>query len=99
MNWADATYLSATDRVLLDWAKEMWWHMWIKQSHTNYVGMWNKKFEKEDRGKERQREEEKMKAKELEAKNKAEELVKANKERIMMRLKAMNMSFGGTKET
>lgn len=87
MSWTDATYLGATEKMLVEWVEEMWWHIWIRQSHTNYVGMWKKRFEKEDRKKERMKEEE-------EAKQKAEELVKANKEKIMGRLKALNVSLG-----
>jgi hypothetical protein len=98
MNWADAAYFGATDRVLVDWAKEMWWHIWIRQSHTNYVGMWKKRFEKEDRKIEKKREDDEMEAKEAEAETKAKELAKTNRESVTMRLRAMNLSFGLVKD-
>jgi hypothetical protein len=87
MNWAGAKYLGVSDRILVEWAKEMWWHTWIRQSHINYVGMSKKRFEKEDRKAERKRAEEKMRAK-------SESIVKAEGERITARLKALNLSLG-----
>jgi hypothetical protein len=87
MHWTDATYAGATHEVLVDWAKEMWWYVWIRQSHTNYVGMWKKRFEKEDRKAEKKREEEHAKAKK-------EELANAEKEKILWRLKVLNASLG-----
>jgi hypothetical protein len=87
MNWAYATYSGAKDEILVKWAKEMWWHIWIRQSHTNYVGMWKKRFEKEDRKAEKQREENEVRAK-------AEAAVVANKERILKRLNTLNLGLG-----
>lgn len=49
MCWTDAAYAGATDEVLVHWAKEMWWCVWSRQSRVNYVGMWKRRFEKEDR--------------------------------------------------
>jgi hypothetical protein len=89
MHWTDATYAGATDEVLVKWAKEMWWHVWVRQSHTNYVGMWKKRFEKEDRKAERLREEENEKAK---ARGNAEK----GKEKIQKRLEVMNARLGLT---
>lgn len=53
MNWADAAHAGVTDAVLVAWAREMWWHVWVRQSWRNYVGMWRKRFEREDRKVER----------------------------------------------
>lgn len=47
MAWADALYAGATEEVLVNWATEMWWPIWIRQCHVNYVGRWKRKFEKE----------------------------------------------------
>ncbi|KAH7090615.1 hypothetical protein FB567DRAFT_491534 [Paraphoma chrysanthemicola] len=49
MQWMDFVYAGATDEDLTSWAEEMWQHVWVRQSHVNYVGMWKKRFEKEDR--------------------------------------------------
>jgi hypothetical protein len=87
MNWTEATYLGASEEKLVQWAKDMWWNIWIRQSHTNYVGMWKKRFEKEDRKMKKLREGEEVKLK-------AEEMVKADREKIMRRLKALNGSLG-----
>jgi hypothetical protein len=87
INWTDATHAGATDAVLINWAREMWWHAWIRQSHTNYVGLWKRRFEKEDRKAEKEREVEKARAK-------AEEMAKADRERIMGRLRMLNMGLG-----
>jgi hypothetical protein len=87
MQWTDATYAGATDKVLVKWAEEMWWHVWVRQSHTNYVGMWKKRFEKEDRKAERMREEESEKVK-------AQEMVEKEKEKIAKRLEVMNAKLG-----
>lgn len=43
MAWADT---EVEDKVLVDWAREMWWPIWVRQCHVNYVGMWKRKFEK-----------------------------------------------------
>jgi hypothetical protein len=80
MRWTDATYAGATENAVTSWAKEMWWHIWIRQSHTNYVGMWKKRFEKEDKKAEKKQEEEKAK--------------KAYQENIMARLEVVNMLLG-----
>lgn len=87
MDWTVARYLGASDQILVEWAKEMWWHTWIRQSYTNYVGMWKKGFEKEDRKAEKKRAEEEMRTK-------SEKSVEAEEERITAKLKALNLSFG-----
>lgn len=46
MDWASS---SAEDAILVRWAQDMWWHVWVRQHRVNYVGMWRKRFEKEDR--------------------------------------------------
>jgi hypothetical protein len=87
MAWADATYSGAQDNILVKWASDMWWHIWIRQSHTNYVGMWKKRFKKEDRKAEQQREEDEVKAK-------AEADFVASREKVLKRLGAMNVKLG-----
>ncbi|KAF1852105.1 uncharacterized protein K460DRAFT_299873 [Cucurbitaria berberidis CBS 394.84] len=87
MHWADATYAGATEQVLTEWAREMWWHIWIRQSHVNYVGMWKKRFEKEDLKAEKEKLVE-------EARVEAEKLTKANSEKIMARMKTLNVRLG-----
>jgi hypothetical protein len=44
--WVDATQAGATDQVLITWVKGMWWHIWIRQYHQNYVGMMKRRMEK-----------------------------------------------------
>jgi hypothetical protein len=46
MSWASS---GAEDGVLLRWAEDMWWHVWMRQCRVNYVGMWKRRFEKEDK--------------------------------------------------
>jgi hypothetical protein len=87
MQWADATYAGATEQDLVKWAQEMWWIVWIRQCHVSYVGMWKKRFEKEDMKAEKMREEE-------EGKTRAEGMVKADKEKIKQRLERLNLSLG-----
>lgn len=80
MRWTDS---GASDEVLVEWAQEMWWGIWKRQSWVNYVGMWKRRFEKEDAkaAKEAQR-----RAVEEEAVREATE----KRERILGRLKALN---------
>lgn len=51
MYWADAVYAGATEEVLLRWAREEWWGTWARQVVVNYMGMWRRRFEKEELGK------------------------------------------------
>ncbi|KAG9383357.1 hypothetical protein A1F94_005268 [Pyrenophora tritici-repentis] len=53
-SWVEAVHYGATDDVLVTWAKDMWWPIWVRQSYVNYVGMWKRKFEKEDKKKKAQ---------------------------------------------
>lgn len=46
MDWASS---GAEDDVLVKWAREMWWTIWARQYRTSYVGMWKRRFEKEDK--------------------------------------------------
>ena len=46
MNWADS---EASDEILVGWAKEMWWCVWVRQCWVNYTGMWKSRFAKEDK--------------------------------------------------
>lgn len=52
MDWASS---GAEDVALVRWAKYMWWHIWVRQHRVNYVGMWKKRFEEEDRKAEKNR--------------------------------------------
>lgn len=45
MCWSDS---GARDEVLVAWAREMWWRVWARQARVNYLGLWRKRFEKED---------------------------------------------------
>ncbi|KAF2847794.1 hypothetical protein T440DRAFT_491768 [Plenodomus tracheiphilus IPT5] len=36
MHWAEAAHAGATDKALVEWAKNIWWLVWIRQSHVNY---------------------------------------------------------------
>lgn len=54
MAWVDSVYAGATVEALTNWAKQMWWPIWIRQSHVNYVGMWKRRFEKEDQNAEKE---------------------------------------------
>lgn len=49
MCWTDAVYAEATEHDLFEWAKHMWWPIWVRQSHVNHMGMWKRRFEKEDK--------------------------------------------------
>lgn len=82
MQWTEATYAGALDKALVDWAKEMWWHIWNRQCHVNYVGMWKKRFMKED-----------MKAEKLRAEENAQAMIKMEEEKISQRLKSLNASL------
>lgn len=87
MQWTDATDAGATEQDLVEWAENMWWHIWIRQSHTNYVGMWKKRFEKEDKKAEKKRVEE-------EVARKAVEVAQMEKGKILERLRRVNVSLG-----
>jgi hypothetical protein len=50
----------------------MWWHIWVRQSHVNYVGMWKKRFKRED-----------WKAEKDEVRRKAEDIVKRKREVVL----------------
>ena len=67
IQWTYATYAGATDKILTDWVGEMWWHIWLRQSHTNYVGMWKSKFAKEHQKAEKKRERDETEKREEEA--------------------------------
>ncbi|KAF2689529.1 hypothetical protein K458DRAFT_292168 [Lentithecium fluviatile CBS 122367] len=45
MSWSDH---GVSDEILVAWVREMWWGIWVRQAHVNYVGMWKRRFEKED---------------------------------------------------
>jgi hypothetical protein len=103
MKWADA---EVEDRVLVEWAREMWWPIWVRQCHVNYVGMWKRKFEKaEAREAKRRMEEEVAKLRVEDTENEMETAKKEQKEKekgyetekdlekIMMRLSKLNQTF------
>jgi hypothetical protein len=87
MHWTDATYAGTTDKILVEWARDMWWHVWVRQCHVNYVGMWKRRFEKEDKNTEKKRQEE-------EAKAEAEKTTKGNREKLLGRLETLNVELG-----
>ena len=49
MAWTDAQYAGATDGVLVRWAEEVWWSVWVRQCVVNYRGMWKRRFEKKEK--------------------------------------------------
>lgn len=87
MQWTDAKDAGATEQDLVQWAEDMWWHIWIRQSHINYVGMWKRRFEKEDKKTEKKRVEE-------EAASKATKVAEMEKSKIVSRLGRVNASLG-----
>lgn len=98
MQWADATYAGATDQGLAKWAQDIWWTVSVRQCHVSYVGMWKKRFEKEDSKAEKTRKAEEEKVEKMrqeeEQKAKAEDKVEADRVRIAERLKRLNVSLG-----
>jgi hypothetical protein len=48
MRWTDAQYAGATDDELIQWAREAWWYIWMRQAAVNYVGLWKRRFRRED---------------------------------------------------
>ncbi|KAG9185781.1 hypothetical protein G6011_07112 [Alternaria panax] len=48
MLWTDAVFVGAADEVLVQWARDTWWCAWVRQAAVNYVGMWKRRFAKED---------------------------------------------------
>ena len=49
MAWTDAQYAGATDGVLVRWAEEVWWRVWVRQCVVNYRGMWKRRWEKKEK--------------------------------------------------
>ncbi|CAG5155431.1 uncharacterized protein ALTATR162_LOCUS3659 [Alternaria atra] len=39
MQWMDVQYAGATDDELIQWAREAWWYIWMRQAAVNYVGL------------------------------------------------------------
>jgi hypothetical protein len=103
MAWADT---EVEDKVLVDWAREMWWPIWVRQCHVNYVGMWKRKFEKAEAKEAKKRMEEKdgrlmveeaekemeMMKREQEERKRGYEVEK-DMEKIMHRLSKLNQTF------
>lgn len=83
MCWSDS---GASDEVLVRWMKEMWWVVWVRQTHVNYVGMWMKRFEKEDVKAEKNR----LRDLEGEEKEDIQVEVEARRAKIMARLEMLN---------
>lgn len=50
MWWMDAIDAGATEELLVRWAREAWWSVWVRQVVVNYVGMWRRRFEKKSEG-------------------------------------------------
>ncbi|CAI6339235.1 unnamed protein product [Periconia digitata] len=45
MSWSDSIM---SDEILVKWVEKVWVVAWWRQSWVNYVGMWRRRFEKED---------------------------------------------------
>ena len=83
MCWSDC---GVRDEILVSWVQEMWWGIWVRQAWVNYVGMWKRRFEKEDeKGKKQKKDEEAGKA--LEEKEQRD--MEAKRQRILKRLEAL----------
>ncbi|KAI4673777.1 uncharacterized protein J4E84_010922 [Alternaria hordeiaustralica] len=55
MAWTDAQYAGATDGVLVRWAEEVWWRVWVRQCVVNYRGMWKRRWEKKEKAEKAER--------------------------------------------
>jgi hypothetical protein len=87
MQWMDVKYAGATDDELVRWAESMWWCIWVRQAAVNYMGMWRRRFEKEDSKKMREVESEK----EVELKEMPKvEVVEDRLEKVRGRLNRLN---------
>lgn len=94
MQWMDVKYAGATDNELVRWVRSMWWCIWVRQAAVNYVGMWKRRFEKEDSKKIREVESEKdVELKEIPKGGAVEDRVEKVRERLN-RLNAGLMSLG-----
>lgn len=72
----------------------MWWCIWVRQAAVNYVGMWKRRFEKEDSKKIREVESEKdVELKEIPKGGAVEDRVEKVRERLN-RLNVGLMSLG-----
>ncbi|RMZ71315.1 hypothetical protein GMOD_00005850 [Pyrenophora seminiperda CCB06] len=76
MRWIDAIYSGATGTDLIDWARDMWWRVWVRQTRWHYVQHWRSIMEEEDKKKaeeDRKRQEEEDRKKKEEDRKKKEE--------------------------
>jgi hypothetical protein len=89
MAWAEC---EAPDSVLVTWATEMWWPIWVRQCHVNYVGMWERKFEKALAKKMQQHKEE------GECRLRAEKTQKEDTTAIVLEKKSIEMETGDKNE-
>jgi hypothetical protein len=87
MQWMDVKYAGATDDEVVRWVGSMWWCIWVRQAAVNHVGMWRRRFEKEDSR--RMREVESKRDVELEEVSKAE-LLEDRAEKVRGRLNRLN---------
>jgi hypothetical protein len=87
LHWSTAFEGGTTEAELVEWAKEVWWCVWVRQCVVNWRGMWGKRFEKEDKKKAKDEEEIRKKAAELVKKGK-------ERERVLGRLEALNKCLG-----
>lgn len=98
LQWRHAVEHGASEDVLLSWAREMWWCVWVRQCVVNWRGMWARRFEKEDKRVERlgvrNQEHEGRERVEREVRVKAEELVRSNREKVVRRLERLNRVLG-----
>lgn len=94
MQWMDVKYAGATDNELVRWVRSMWWCIWVRQAAVNYVGMWKRRFEKEDSKKIKEVESEKdVELEEIPKGGAVEDRVEKVRERLN-RLNAGLMSLG-----
>jgi hypothetical protein len=91
MAWADCEAPESV-LVLVTWATEMWWPVWVRQCHVNYVGMWKRKFEKASaKDMQKQKEEEKCRLR-------AEETQKEDTTAMVLEEKSVEMETVDKKE-
>ncbi|XPS72300.1 hypothetical protein M3J09_004467 [Ascochyta lentis] len=102
LQWRDAIARGFGEGALVQWARDVWWCVWVRQCVVNWRGMWARRFEKEDVKAEKARvEEEELVEKESaqrEFRAKAEELVRKNKEKMLGRLEVLNRLLGLVEE-
>jgi hypothetical protein len=97
LQWLDAIESGFSEQGLVEWAREMWWAVWVRQCVVNWRGIWAKRFEKEDVKAETVRKEaeeatERARVEE-EGRKKAEELVEKQRKKVLGRLEGLNKAL------